>query len=1381
MKDKKLENKVLDIESLKLSPELKDKLKTSSLESEAEFNYFRISDLKQLLGEEFFEIVKKEILVPYKLPYDFENLEIDDPDFDAAMKKLGAKNARDLIKIKRADVQEAVKNDLFVLQSVNKILEFFGIPILVVQKEDVQESIPATGASAFSQVEEPKLDPKQRLTKVVPSIRGKLADGRYSHFKIRLASPNEIKQWSYGEIKSPETINYRSGKPVKDGLFCEKIFGPTKDYQCDCGKKQSGNAGTVCEKCGIEITSSKVRRERMGHIALAAPVVHPWYLKNSPSKLATLLNIKAKNLEEIVFYIRYVIMDPGHSGRQKGETLPEKEYFDLYEQEIMKGSSFYGKTGATAIQELLRDLNLETAISKVKEELTYKTSKQVRQNLIKRLSVLEAFYNSDNKPEWMVLSVLPVIPPDLRPMVALDGGRYATTDLNDLYRHIISRNERLKKIQAIEGPALLVKNEMRLLQEAVDALFDSSAKHGSSQRNPKNPLKSLSEVLKGKQGRFRQNLLGKRVDYSGRSVIIIGPDLEMYQCGVPREMAYTLFKPFILQELEKRYPYDEKTTEKTKKINPSKLYDQRRDECYDILEQVVREHPVLLNRAPTLHRLGIQAFEPKLIDGKAIRLHPLVTTAFNADFDGDQMAIHLPLSSTAQAEARYMMLASNNILSPSSGKPIVTPTQDMVVGNYYLTKEENSNKIHFFNSIEEAEVAKENGIISLQERLFIKPKHIDSYFTEEQKEKYLVTTLGKLLFNKILPNTFPYFNAPKDIEFIDNTPDIFFYSISSGIHPTQFLKELPLQEPFKKKTLSAIIGRVFKECSLAQTSYMLDRLKDLGFKYSTESGLSISFSDVKVYSNKEYEINEANKKVELFENQLQEGLISHEVKTKNVLDIWEATRKKILKGLMDEFDKQNNIYIMMDSGARGSDNHFSQLAGMRGLMNNPKNETIEVPIISSFREGLTVSEFFISTHGARKGSTDTALKTSKSGYLTRRLVDVAQDIIISEEDCGTDRGFKMKAIIDSKDASRVIVPLSDRIAGRYSAKTIKNPENGDVIVEKGDLISDENAKKIEKLGITEVEIRSTLACASENGVCAKCYGKNLATNTAIEVGEAVGVIAAQSIGEPGTQLTMRTFHTGGVASAADITQGLPRVEELFEARTPKGKATIVKRTGKVTDIKDEVRLKRTIVTIKTTSVSGKEEDTYEIPLNSCILEKKQEVKAGDKITVGSIHPKELFDYSTREAVEAYIMDEVQTVYRGGQGVIISDKHIELIIRQMFKRVVVQDQGETSLFPGLELSVSEYRRNLKKAVQEGKKLPVAFPVMYGIAKAAGKSDSFLSAASFQETTKVLTDAAICGKIDELVGLKENAIIGGLIPAGTGAIERSFILANSRDDK
>ncbi len=1177
---------------------------------------------------------------------------------------------------------------------------------------------------------------------------------KYKYIRVRLASPEEILSWSYGEVKKHETINYRTLKPELDGLFCERIFGPTKDYQCLCGKsKRTDVKGKICEKCGVEITESKVRRERMGHIKLASPVVHAWYLRNSPSRLAILLDLKAKDLEEVVYLASYIVTDPKQTSLVKKQIISEQEMSILREQYGSKG--FEALTGAEAIKKLLQDINLEEEVVSLRKKLK-STSKQKRDKVIKRLEVVESFYYSDNKPEWMILDVLPVIPPDIRPMVQLDGGRFATTDLNDLYRRILNRNNRLKRQYEQNAPHLITKNEKRMLQEAVDALIDNSKRGKKAAIEKNRHLKSLSDMLRGKQGRFRQNLLGKRVDYSGRSVIVVGPALKMYQCGIPKEMALTLFKPFVIREL----------MGSGESISAAKkMCEQQNDKVWPILEEVMREHPVLLNRAPTLHRLGIQAFEPQLVEGKAIRLHPLVTTAFNADFDGDQMAVHVPLSHEAQAEARLLMLASNNILNPKDGKPVVTPSQDMVLGNYYLTleREGEKNEGKFFKDQAEAYLAYKNEEITLHTRIYVDPKTFEKskFQGKDLNGKYLFTTLGKMIFNEILPLEFPYINEPSEYNLVVDTPDKYLIKPSS-MEDMQAVLARGEVEPFKKKYLSRIIAEVFKRFKITETSKMLDKLKDLGFKYSTVSGITISANDVKVYKNKNKVVAEADAKVDEIKEMFINGELTNKERSTQVEKIWTETRSEIQKGLWEDLrlEKDNHIYMMADSGSRGSESNFAQLAGMRGLMNNPSGEVIEVPVKANFREGLTVSEFFISTHGARKGSTDTALKTAESGYLTRRLVDVSQDVIISVEDCGTEKGFDVCAI--REDDGKIVVDLFDRIVGRYAAKDVINPSTGEVIIKRNDIIDEDIAKEIDLAGIEKVTIRSNITCSAKTGVCMKCYGRNLATNNIIEVGEAVGTIAAQSIGEPGTQLTMRTFHSGGVASTADITQGLPRVQELFEARKPKGKATLSELDGEV------ISIEKTRVGYEITIKGMEEEKSYVVDMSSELLVSVGTmVKRGDKLMKGSCAPKEILRILDATAVQSYIIEEVQKVYRS-QGVEISDKHIEIIVRQMMRKLKVDQEGSTELLPGREVSITDYKDIVKEVVKTGGVLPIAKPIILGITKASLSSKSFLSAASFQETTRILTDAAIKGKKDELVGLKENIIIGGLIPAGTGIL-------------
>jgi DNA-directed RNA polymerase subunit beta' len=1177
---------------------------------------------------------------------------------------------------------------------------------------------------------------------------------KFSHYKIRLASPEEILSWSFGEVEKHETINYRTLKPERKGLFCEEIFGPTKDFQCACNNKskRSSQSGKKCPVCGVEITESKVRRERMGHIKLAAPVVHTWYLRNTPSRIATLLDIKPKDLEEVVYLASYIVIDKGDTDLQYKQILSEAKYTEKY---MEYGSRFKALTGAEAVKILLQQLDLAEDAYKLRKELPH-AAKQKREKIIKRLEVLEAFKNSDNKPEWMVLEVLPVIPPELRPMVQLDGGRFATTDLNDLYRRILNRNNRLKRQIEQNAPHLITKNEKRMLQEAVDALIDNSKRGRKVVVEKNRPLKSLSDMLRGKQGRFRQNLLGKRVDYSGRSVIVVGPDLEMYQCGLPKEMAISLFKPFVIRELIER---DIATNIKSAKG----LIERLDPKIWSVLDEVIREHPVLLNRAPTLHRLGIQAFEPILVEGKAIRLHPLVTTAFNADFDGDQMAVHVPLSEEAQAEARILMLASNNILNPKDGKPVVTPSQDMVLGNYYLTLERPGAKGEgkVFGDYNEALLAYENGEVTLHSRIALRGSSLgNAPLTEKQKNGYLVTTIGKLTFNEILPRSFPYLNEPTQENLEENTPDVYF--IERGQNIPEIIKEMPLVEPFKKKFLSMIISRVFVDFKINETSKMLDKMKNLGFKYSTFAGITVSAFDVTPYSKKIEEIAAADHEVEQIQELFELGLLTDNERYELVLKVWTKTKDSIQKGLLAELPKDNHIFMMSDSGARGNASNFTQLAGMRGLMSNPSGKTIELPIKAAFREGLTMSEFFISTHGARKGSTDTALKTADSGYLTRRLVDVSQDLVITEEDCQTDRGIIVHSIIDSDN--RMIEPLIDRLVGRYSQQTVVHPETGEIIVQKDTYITEALARQIVNAGIDAVKIRTVLTCNAKGGLCKKCYGQNLATGEKVEVGESVGIIAAQSIGEPGTQLTMRTFHTGGVAGA-DITQGLPRIQELFEARTPKGKSIISEIDGKIDDI--EQINERYKVTVK----GNYDIHVYETNSGVTLLVKVgDEVEAGQQITEGSIDPKQLLKATDAETVQEYILKEVQKVYRA-QSVEISDKHIEIIVHQMMRKVNIIIEGDTDLLPGAQVSIREFKVANANVIKERKRPAVGRPVLLGITRASLRSESFLSAASFQETTRVLTDAAIRGKVDDLVGLKENVIIGGLIPAGTGILKHT----------
>ncbi|MES9666112.1 DNA-directed RNA polymerase subunit beta' [Bacillus nitratireducens] len=1169
----------------------------------------------------------------------------------------------------------------------------------------------------------------------------------FEYMKIGLASPDKIRSWSYGEVKKPETINYRTLKPEKDGLFCERIFGPQKDWECHCGKyKRVRYKGVVCDRCGVEVTRAKVRRERMGHIELAAPVSHIWYFKGIPSRMGLVLDMSPRALEEVIYFASYVVTESGDTPLDKKQLLSEKEYRAYRDR---YGSTFQAAMGAEAIKKLLQDIDLDKEVDFLKEEL--KTAQgQRRTRAIKRLEVLEAFRNSGNHPSWMILDVLPVIPPELRPMVQLDGGRFATSDLNDLYRRVINRNNRLKRLLDLGAPSIIVQNEKRMLQEAVDALIDNG-RRGRPVTGPGNrPLKSLSHMLKGKQGRFRQNLLGKRVDYSGRSVIVVGPNLKMYQCGLPKEMALELFKPFVMKELvEKGLAHNIKSAKrKIERVQP---------EVWDVLESVIKEHPVLLNRAPTLHRLGIQAFEPTLVEGRAIRLHPLVCTAYNADFDGDQMAVHVPLSSEAQAEARILMLAAQNILNPKDGKPVVTPSQDMVLGNYYLTLEREGaiGEGMVFKDANEAILAYQNGYVHLHTRVAVAASSVNNVtFTEEQKSMLLLTTVGKLIFNEILPESFPYINEPTNSNLEKETPAEYF--VEKGANIKEIIASCEEVAPFSKKILGNIIAEVFKRFKITETSRMLDRMKNLGFKYSTKAGITVGVSDILVLGEKDEILHEAQAKVDNVIKQFRRGLITEEERYDRVISIWSNAKDVIQGKLMKSLNKRNPIFMMSDSGARGNASNFTQLAGMRGLMANPSGRIIELPIKSSFREGLTVLEYFISTHGARKGLADTALKTADSGYLTRRLVDVAQDVIVREDDCGTDRGLLIGAI---KEGNEVIESLYDRLVGRFARKTVKHPETGEVLVAENQLITEDIAHIVENSGVETVNIRSAFTCNTRHGVCKKCYGRNLATGTDVEVGEAVGIIAAQSIGEPGTQLTMRTFHTGGVAGD-DITQGLPRIQEIFEARNPKGQAVISEIDGVIAAIND-VKDRQEVV------VQGEvEARTYAIPYGARLkVILGQPISHGKELTEGSIDPKELLKVTDITAVQEYLLREVQKVYRM-QGVEIGDKHVEVMVRQMLRKVRVSDAGETDVLPGTLLDIHQFTDANAKVLLKGKQPATARPVLLGITKASLETDSFLSAASFQETTRVLTDAAIKGKRDELLGLKENVIIGKLVPAGTG---------------
>ena len=1171
--------------------------------------------------------------------------------------------------------------------------------------------------------------------------------------KIGIASPDKIREWSYGEVKKPETINYRTLKPERDGLYCEKIFGPTKDFECACGKyKRVKYKNIVCDRCGVEVTRSKVRRERMGHIELATPVSHIWFFKGVPSRMGTVLDMSQRDLEEVLYFVSYVVIDKGITPLEDKQTLSEKEYRAYYEK---YGDGFKVGMGAEAIKELLKKVDLGKEIEDIRAKLE-NAQGQKRASLLKRLDILDAFYKSGNKPEWMIMDVIPVIPPELRPMIQLDGGRFATSDLNDLYRRVINRNNRLKRLIELGAPTIIIQNEKRMLQEAVDALFDNGRRGKSVTGAGNRALKSLSSMLKGKQGRFRQNLLGKRVDYSGRSVIVVGPSLKMYQCGLPKGMALELFKPHVIHGLvEKDIAHNIKAAKK--------LIDNQDPRVWDVVEEVIKEHPVMLNRAPTLHRLGIQAFEPKLIGGKAIRLHPLVCPAFNADFDGDQMAVHVPLSEEAQAEARLLMLGANNILHPKSGEPVVTPAQDMVIGNYYLTKEKHDelNEGRVFKNANEALMEYERGDLPLHTRIVLPVSSFNhKIFTDEQKDKYLVTTVGKLIFNEILPDSFPFINEPTKENITTITPNKYF--LPKGTDIKAAIKEMPLVNPFPVKTLKDIIAQIFKLYKTTETSVMLDRLKDLGFYYSTISGTTVSIDDVISVPEKGEIISEAKKMVDKINKQYARGLITDEERFESVVKVWEKAKDEVqtdLKKIADEA-VDNPIVCMMNSGARGKISQFVQMSGMRGLMTKPGGKVIEIPVISSFKEGLSVSEFFLSTHSARKGSADTALNTASSGYLTRRLVDVSQDVIIKEEDCGTDFGVTVSTFINDKD-NTVIEGLYDRIVGRYSSKKIINPETKEVIVDKNEMITEKLAEKIVNAGITKVEIRSVLTCSTVNGVCQKCYGRNLATGNLVEVGEAIGIMAAQSIGEPGTQLTMRTFHTGGVAGGEDITQGLPRVEELFEARNPKGQSTIATTSGVISNIVEDHGKYKIYVKNKLEEIEHV--TNYGTKLR---VSKGDMVEPGDKLTEGNIAPKELLAVTDPITTEQYILKEIQKAYRA-QGVDISDKHIEVVVSRMISKIRIIDGGDTELLVGELISMRRFTEANKEVILKGKKPALGKPILLGITKASLETESFLSVASFQETTRVLTDAAIKGKVDSLQGLKENVIIGKLIPAGTGA--------------
>ncbi len=1214
----------------------------------------------------------------------------------------------------------------------------------------------------------------------------------FSSIQVKLASPEAIEKWSYGEVLKPETINYRSQKAEKDGLFCERIFGPTKDYECACGKykKVKHFNGVKCERCGVEITKSSVRRERMGHIHLAAPVAHIWYLRGIPSRMALLLDLTPKQLEEVVYFVSYVVTDPMDSGLNYKQILSEKEYRE--NQAVYGPLGFKAKTGAEAVLELLQNVDLEAEYNKVTEQLEKATGEK-RKKLIKRLDTINAFRHSDNKPEWMILQNIPVIPPDLRPMLQLDGGRFATSDLNDLYRRVITRNNRLKKLLDLGTPNIIVQNEKRMLQEAVDALIDNGRRSKPITGAGGRALKSLSHSLKGKQGRFRQNLLGKRVDFSGRSVIAVGPDLKMYQCGIPREMAINLFKPFVINEM-----VNSEIVGNAKQAE--KMIEARDERIWPVVEKVIEGYPVLLNRAPTLHRLGIQAFLPKLVEGRAMRLHPLVCTAFNADFDGDQMAIHVPLSEEARAEALVMMLGSHNILGPKDGKPIVTPGQDMVMGNFYLTMEETKQELleeaeryrqagvekeaqaweryanaegTVYSDVDEVMLAYKTGQVHLHSRIALPVSGLNKEsFAPEHANDYLATTVGKIIFNGMFPSDFPYLNEVSKENF-EQTPDKYF--IKPGTDVKKFIADLPTVEAVKKKDLGKVIAEVFKRYKVDDVAEILDEIKSLGFKYSTVAGITVALSDIEVAPNKEKHIDEGREKADQLKHLQQKGLLTMEEWERHLNKLWADVKDDIVEELMSNLPRKNPINMMATSGARGNTSNFTQLAGMRGLMARPAKgksrageyvpSIIEVPIYSCFREGLNVSEFFISTHGVRKGLTDTALKTAESGYLTRRLVDVAQDVIIKEDDCGTDKGFWVEDLVDRK-TNTVIEPLYDRLVGRYSKEDVINPETGEVIVESDTYMTEDIAKKIVDAGVTGMYIRSPFTCKSTNGVCVKCYGKNMATGKVVEVGEAVGTMAAQSIGEPGTQLTMRTFHTGGVAGGdgGDITQGLPRVEELFEARHPKGVAVIAQITGEIVSIKRIEGTMRQEVIIK----NDTESVSHKINANQTLrpwVQVGQEIEAGQPLTEGPLDPKELLAVAGVNQVQNYILKEVKKVYQS-QGIEISDKHLEVMIRQMMKKVIVTDPGDTDLNVGVQLSLNNITQINRDALLQGKTPATFQPILLGISKSSVETDSFLSAASFQETTKVLTDATIKGKVDHLIGLKENVIIGKLIPAGTG---------------
>ena len=1155
----------------------------------------------------------------------------------------------------------------------------------------------------------------------------------FDKIKIGIASDEKIREWSKGEVKKPETINYRTLKPEKDGLFCERIFGPTKDWECHCGKyKRVRYKGIVCDRCGVEVTKAKVRRERMGHIELAAPVAHIWYFKGIPSRIALMLDVSPRNLEKVVYFASYIVVDKGTSGLEKCQVLTEKEYHEA-EEKYGKGS-FKAQMGAEALKKLLEEIDLDKLSASIKKDIE-KASEQKRSKYIKRLDTVESFRISGNRPEWMIMGVVPVIPPELRPMVQLDGGRFATSDLNDLYRRVINRNNRLKRLLELGAPEIIVRNEKRMLQESVDALIDNGRRGRPVTGAGNRPLKSLSDMLKGKQGRFRQNLLGKRVDYSGRSVIVVGPELKIYQCGLPKEMAVELFKPFVMKELVGRG-----LAQNIK--NAKRMVERLNPEVWGILEDVIKDHPVMLNRAPTLHRLGIQAFEPVLVEGRAIKLHPLVCEAFNADFDGDQMAIHLPLSLEAQSEARYLMLSTNNLLKPQDGKPVAVPRLDMILGSYYLTMTLDGEKGEgtYFRDPDEAIMAFENHDVDIHAKIFVR---ITKEINGEMKTKKIETSVGRIIFNQ---------GIPQDLGFINREEDPFQYEIDF---------------PVMKKSMGTIIERVIRLHGLTESAEVIDYIKALGFKYSTLAGITFSMSDVKVPPAKKDILKEADQKVETIRKQYTRGLITNEERYNAVIKVWDKATNDVSKAMEDNFDDLNPIYMMVKSGARGNMNQLRQIAGMRGLMASTTGKAVEIPIKSSFADGLDALEYFISAHGARKGLSDTALRTADSGYLTRRLVDVSQDIIVRERDCGTKEGI---IIYDIKDGNQIIEKMQERLIGRYAVNDVIDPNTNELIIDNDTMITEAIADKIIAAGIEKLEVRSVLGCHSKHGVCQKCYGMGLARRDLVSIGESVGIIAAQSIGEPGTQLTMRTIHSGGVAGVADITQGLPRVEELFEARKPKGLAIISEIAG-VVKIKETKKKKEVVVT-------GKDDArTYTIPFGS-----KMKVHDGDMVEVaqplieGSINPAEILAIKGPEGVYEYLISEVQKVYRN-QGVDINDKHIEVIGRQMLKKVRIDDNGDTDMFPGSLIDMYEFADKNAQAIAEGKRPATGKRVLLGITKASLATESFLSAASFQETTRVLTEAAVKGKVDDLVGLKENVIIGKLIPAGTGMKKYQDIKINT----